>query len=71
MRLVVGASVVVPCFVPGRFSAAARSWLDAADLLLAPEFLALECGNALWKKARRSEITVSDAMAASTRFWAG
>lgn len=64
MRLVVDASVVIPCFVPERFSAVARSWLDAADLLLAPEFLALECANALWKKVRRGEITPSDASGA-------
>jgi predicted nucleic acid-binding protein len=61
VRLVVDASVVIPCFVPERFSAAARSWLDAADLLLAPELLALECANALWKKLRRGEITPGDA----------
>jgi predicted nucleic acid-binding protein len=61
VRLVVDASVVIPCFVPERFSAAARSWLDAADLLLAPEFLALECANALWKKLRRDEIKLDDA----------
>ena len=30
-------------------------------LLLAPEFLTLECANALWKKQRRGDITVSDA----------
>ena len=64
MRLVVDASVVIPCFVPERFSVAARSWVDAADLLLAPELLALECANALWKKVRRREITLSDASVA-------
>jgi predicted nucleic acid-binding protein len=52
VRLVVDASVVVPCFVPERFSAAARGWIVAADVLLAPELLSLECANALWKKAR-------------------
>jgi hypothetical protein len=30
----------------------ARGWVVAADVLLAPELLALECANALWKKAR-------------------
>ena len=61
MKLVVDASVVIPCFVPERFSTAARTWLDAADTLLAPELLSLECANALWKKVRRKEITVTDA----------
>lgn len=61
MRLVVDASVVVPCFVPERYSVSARSWLDAASVLLAPEFLTLECANALWKKQRRGEITLGDA----------
>jgi class 3 adenylate cyclase len=53
---VVGASVVVPCCVPERFSAAARAWLDTADTLLAPELLSLECANALWKKVRRHDL---------------
>jgi predicted nucleic acid-binding protein len=64
VRLVVDASVVVPCFVPERFSTAARAWLDAADTLSAPDFLSLECANALWKKVRRKEITLSDASGA-------
>ena len=64
MKLVVDASVVIPCFVPERFSAAARAWLDAADTLLAPEFLSLECADALWKKVRRQEISPSDASGA-------
>jgi predicted nucleic acid-binding protein len=64
VRLVVDASVVIPCFVPERLSIAARAWLDAADTLLAPEFLSLECANALWKKVRRKEITLRDASGA-------
>jgi predicted nucleic acid-binding protein len=71
VRLVVDASVIVPCFVPERFSAAARSWLDAADLLLAPELLALECANALWKKVRRGEITLNDATIALEKVLGG
>jgi predicted nucleic acid-binding protein len=61
VKLVVDASVVVPCFVPERFSVAARSWLDRAGMLLAPELLSLECANALWRKARLGEITLQDA----------
>lgn len=64
MKLVIDASVVVPCFVPERFSSSARSWLDAASMLLAPELLSLECANALWKKVRLGEIALRDASAA-------
>ena len=59
MKLVVDASVVIPCFVPERFSVVAETWLAVPDLLLAPDFLALECANVLWKKARLGEITES------------
>jgi predicted nucleic acid-binding protein len=71
VKLVVDASAVVPCFVPERFSAAARRWLEFADVLLAPEFLALECANALWKKMRRGEITQDDATSALTHIGGG
>ena len=71
MRLVVDASVVVPCFVPERFSAAARGWIVAADVLLAPELLSLECANALWKKARLGELTLHDARSALERIVSG
>jgi len=71
VRLVVDASVVVPCFVPERFSEAARGWLDAADALLAPELLALECGNALWKKVKLGELTLPDARSALKRIVSG
>jgi predicted nucleic acid-binding protein len=43
--------------VPERFSEAARGWLDAADVLLAPDLLSLECANALWKPTRLGELT--------------
>jgi predicted nucleic acid-binding protein len=64
VRLVVDASVVIPCFVPERWSVPARTWLDTATELLAPEFLTLECANALWKKQRRGEIAAGDAIEA-------
>lgn len=57
MRLVVDASVVIPCFIPERFSDVAPFWLEAAELIIAPDFLALECANVLWKKARLREIS--------------
>jgi predicted nucleic acid-binding protein len=71
VRLVVDASVVVPCFVPERFSEAARGWLDAADMLLAPDLLSLECANALWKKTRFGELTLRDARSALERIVSG
>ena len=57
MRLVVDVSVVIPCFIPERFSDVAPFWLEAAELIIAPDFLALECANVLWKKARLREIS--------------
>jgi predicted nucleic acid-binding protein len=54
---VVDASVVIPCFIPERFSDVAPFWLEAADLVAAPDLLALECANVLWKKARLREIS--------------
>jgi predicted nucleic acid-binding protein len=57
VRLVVDASVVIPCFIPERFSEVAPFWLEAADLVVAPDFLALECANVLWKKTRLREIS--------------
>jgi predicted nucleic acid-binding protein len=57
VRLVVDASVVIPCFIPERFSEVAPVWLEAADVVVAPDFLALECANVLWKKTRLREIS--------------
>jgi predicted nucleic acid-binding protein len=57
VRLVVDASVVIPCFIPERFSDVAPFWLEAAELIIAPDLLALECANVLWKKARLREIS--------------
>jgi predicted nucleic acid-binding protein len=71
VRVVVDASVVVPCFVPERFSEAARGWLDAAGALFAPELLSLECANARWRKARLGELTLDDARAALERIVSG
>jgi predicted nucleic acid-binding protein len=61
VRLVVDASVVIPCFIPERFSDVAPLWLEIADLIVAPDFLALECANVLWKKARLREISQAQA----------
>jgi predicted nucleic acid-binding protein len=71
VRLVVDASVVIPCFVPERFSEAARGWVVAADMLLAPELTSLECANALWKKVRLGQLTLHDARSALERIVSG
>jgi predicted nucleic acid-binding protein len=57
VKLVVDASVIIPCFIPERFSDVAPSWLEVADLIVAPDLLALECANVLWKKVRLHEIS--------------
>jgi predicted nucleic acid-binding protein len=57
--------------MPERFSEAARGWLDAADMLLAPDLLSLECANALWKKTRLGELTLCHARSALERIVSG
>jgi hypothetical protein len=47
VRLVVDGSVVIPCFIPERFSDVVPFWLEAAELIIAPDFLALELGGEL------------------------
>ena len=61
MRLVVDASVVVPYFLPERFSQAASRWIAGADDVVAPDLLTVEAGNVLWKKARLGNVTAADA----------
>jgi predicted nucleic acid-binding protein len=58
---VVDASVVIKWFVPEIFEAEAKRWLDPANVLYAPDLLLSECGNILWKKVRRKEITDDEA----------
>jgi predicted nucleic acid-binding protein len=58
---VTDASVVVKWFVPEVHSAAALRVLDGGHELVAPDLLLPEVGNALWKKARKGEITAGQA----------
>lgn len=58
---VLDASVVLKWFVPEVHSDAARRLLDAPHQYLAPDLLFPEVGNAIWKKARRGELTAKDA----------
>lgn len=60
-KLVVDASVAIKWYVPEEGSAHAVSVLGQGQVLLAPDLLVAELGNALWKKVRRGELGVSDA----------
>ena len=61
MKVVVDASLVVPYFLPERFSQAASRWLAGGHDVIAPDLLTIEAGNVLWKKARLGNVTVADA----------
>jgi predicted nucleic acid-binding protein len=58
---VVDASLVVKWFVPEVDSDAARRWLDAPHVYVAPDLLFPETGNTIWKKVRRGELSAADA----------
>lgn len=53
---VVDSSVAVKWYVPESGSDRAEKLLDEANRLHAPDLLAAEFGNALWKKSRRGEL---------------
>lgn len=59
-RIVVDASVAVKWFLPEIHSVAAVRLLETRRELLAPDLLAAEFGNILWKKVRLGEISVED-----------
>ena len=62
MTIVVDASVALKWVIEEEDSAAARSLL-LGEPLAAPDFLATECANVLWVKARRGIMTGPDARA--------
>ena len=61
IRHVVDASVAIKWFVEEVHAAAARRLLADAYVLSAPDLLWPECGNILWKKVQRRELTAQEA----------
>src|SRR6478672_9170429 len=66
--VIVDASVAVKWYVPEDGSRAAADLLAAGDVLLAPDLLAPELGNVLWKKVRRGELTPEEAVEIAAAF---
>jgi predicted nucleic acid-binding protein len=60
-RFVVDASVAVKWFVPEDDDEAALALLDPAHELHAPDLLAAEFGNTIWKKLMRGELIEEEA----------
>ena len=58
--IVVDSSVAMKWFVPEVFSERALRFLDGNQELLAPDLLIPECGNVLWKRISRSELTADE-----------
>lgn len=56
-RVVIDASVAVKWFLPEIHAEAAWRYLDDDFERVAPDLLYAECGNVIWKRARRSELS--------------
>jgi predicted nucleic acid-binding protein len=67
MSLIVDASVAVKWFVAEEGSEHARVLLADEDDLIAPELIAIEVGNAMWKKVRKGLMTEAQVAAAGRR----
>jgi predicted nucleic acid-binding protein len=61
-RYVVDASVAVKWLVPEIHTQAAEHLLDQAHVLLAPDLLYAEVGNALWKRVQRRKLRAEEAL---------
>jgi predicted nucleic acid-binding protein len=64
VTLVIDASVALKWVLEERGSSEARQLLTANHLLAAPDLMWIECANVLWVKARKGQISASDARAA-------
>ena len=60
-RVVVDASVVIKWFVDEVHAESARRLQKDRYELMAPDLLWVECGNILWKKVGRKELTAEEA----------
>lgn len=65
MTLVVDASVAIKWFKQEADSAAARSLFAGSDVLVAPELIVAEVGNACWKASRLRLMTPAQVDAAA------
>jgi len=63
-RVLVDASVAVPWFVAEPVTAQALRVLRGPLTLFAPDFMAIETANALWKKSRRGDVPTADVVEA-------
>jgi len=63
--VVVDSSVAIKWVVPEHDSDLAEQLVDAYSLV-APDLIYAECTNTLWKKTRRGEMSVSEAMSGTT-----
>ena len=59
-RCVVDASVAIKWLVPEVHSEAASRLLAPERQILAPDLIGPECGNTLWKKWRRQELSAEE-----------
>jgi len=64
MTLVVDAGVAMKWFVTQLDSAQAKAIAESDDVLLAPDFIIAEVGNALWRHVRVKEISLDQAIEA-------
>jgi predicted nucleic acid-binding protein len=64
-RAVIDASIAIKWVVEEEGTTHALALRSAYDRLLAPDLLASECANVLWKKASRGELTPEEAQIAA------
>jgi predicted nucleic acid-binding protein len=57
LRLVIDSSVALKWFVSEPNRELAAELLDGDDVLIAPDLILVEVSNAMWRKARKGEVT--------------